>query len=270
MILLVVALVPLTVFGQAQLKTKKAILADFPSKVMKVVLTGDRILDVSMSEAVKDWWVLSPYEFCTFDEFRTMMSSDEYYFLLVVDTKFRKEEAPGLKMLTLIKGGKRADKGVDKMYEVLSLPLCSSDDPSGRELVFMPALIDVVQTQVETAMESDLKGYGGFGLISRDIDSEARIAFAESEVFFDTEGLTVGQLDRLLVLDDDDVDEMMTDGEDIMVGYSVYPTAGEPGSYCYNMLIDAKRHKLCYYRRYKITAKTGVGFNSEDLNKILK
>ncbi len=270
MILLVAALVPLMMSGQAQLKTKKAILADFPAKVMKVVLTDDRILNVSMSEAVKDCWHLSPYEFCTLDEFRAMMGSDEYYFLLVVDTKFRKEEAPGLKMLTLIKGGKRADKGIDKMFEVLSLPLCSADDPSGRELVFMPALIDIVQTQVETAMESDLKGYGGFGLISRDVDSEDRIALAEGDVFFDAEEVPEDARDRLLVLDDDDVDEMMTAGENVLASYSVWPAAGEPGFYCYNMLIDAKKHKLCYFRRYKITAKTGVGFNSEDLNKILK
>ncbi|MCD8208797.1 MAG: hypothetical protein LUD72_12735, partial [Bacteroidales bacterium] len=264
-------LIPLALGAQAQLKTKKAIIADFPSKITKVVMSGDSFLDAGLAAAVKDCWRLSPYEFCTLDEFRSIMGSDDYYFLLVVDTKFRKEMAPGLKMLTLIKGGKRADKGIDKMFEVVYVPVCSADEPSGRELVFLPTILDIVQSQVAVAMESDLKGYGGLGLISRDISAGDRIAFAESDVAFDVEAIPEEERERIEVLDDDDVDELVVDGAvNVLASYSIYPTAAEKGSYCYNMLIDAKSHKLCYFRRYKITASTGVGFNEEDLKKILK
>ncbi len=270
MFIFLAAMLPLVMSAQAQINTKKAIIADFPSKVMKVVKTGDAFLDISLSSAVKDCWRLSPYEFCTLDDFNALMGSDEYYFLLVIDTQFRKEEAPGLKMLTLIKGGKRAEKGIGKMLEVISVPLCSADDPTGRELVFMPALIDIIQTQVEASMAKDLNAYGGLGILSKDIGHGVRIALAEGDVSFDHGCIPPDELDRVAVMDDDEVDELfLNEEEDVLVSYSVWPAAGEAGSYCYNMLINAKSHKLCYFRRYRITANSGVGFTEEDLNKIL-
>ena len=63
---------------------------------------------------------------------------------------------------------------------------------------------------------------------------------------------------------------MMTDDKErAAVSYVAVPTEATPGSYCYKMLIDNQTHKLYYFKKHRITKKTGAGFLAEDLRRIL-
>ena len=137
--------------AQAKFTTRKEKLSDLMYKTTKVVLTGNELLDESFKEEVIRRWRITPYEFCTFDEFNTLKGSADYYFLLIVQAQFRKETEPGLSMMTLIKGGSapKPDSPLNDFYEVISLPLCSSTMSSGREVVFMSAFIDLVQEMTD-------------------------------------------------------------------------------------------------------------------------
>ena len=125
-------------FGQAQIITRREKLKDFTAKTTKVVLPGDEFLDEAIKESVAATWTVSPYEFCTNDEFQSLKSNDSFYFLLVVKGQFRRESEPGIDMLTLVKGGE-GSADINDMFEVVSFPLRSSEDPSGREFVMLPA-----------------------------------------------------------------------------------------------------------------------------------
>ena len=110
------------------------------------MLTGNDFYDLALRDEIAAGWTLSPYEFCTLEEFNSLKYNDEYYFLITADGKFKKENEPGLTFLTLIKGGKGASEGINKMLEVVSLPIASAENPSGREFVFMPAIIILQKT----------------------------------------------------------------------------------------------------------------------------
>ncbi|MGN0188471.1 MAG: hypothetical protein ACI395_03030, partial [Candidatus Cryptobacteroides sp.] len=128
--------VPVIMSAQAQITTKKVKLEDFSAKTTKIVLSGNPFLDTELEEAVKNVWEISPFEFCTLEEFTRLKGKEDYYFLMTVLGKFRKEAEPGLTMLSLVKGGKGAEKSLDKMLEVVTVPFCSAEFPSGREMVF--------------------------------------------------------------------------------------------------------------------------------------
>ncbi len=270
------ALIPVAMYSQAQINTKKVQIEDFTEKVTKVVLTGSMFLDTELEDAVKSCWRISPYEFCSMDDFQTLKGESDYYFLLPVTAQFRKETVPGIVMLSLLKGGKGADKSLDKMLEVVSVPLCSADNPSGREMAFMPALVDIIQAQAEASMEKDLNAYVGLKINTKNLADayNMNIVFAESDISsvnwddLDLDNLTQK---RVFLVSDDEADAKMEDMvENTLVSYSVYPDEANPNSYCYNLLIDARSHKLYYYRKYKITKNSGVGFLREDVLKILK
>ena len=112
-ILLFIALVAMPIFAsaQAQIDTKKVKIGDFTQKITKVVLTGSAIYDGVLQDEVASRWRVSPYEFCSLEEFNSLKDSDKYYFLITTKGQFKKEVEPSLQFLTLVKGGSKATKG---------------------------------------------------------------------------------------------------------------------------------------------------------------
>ena len=264
---------PIMGFAQAQVNTKKVKISDFTQKVTKVVLTGNMFYDSSLQDEIVARWKVSPYEFCSLDEFEELKGNDEYYFLLSTKGQFKKETEPGLQFLTLVKGGKKAEGGIDNMLEIVSMPVCAAEDPSGRELTFIPAFLDIIQNFALDAMEKDLNAYTGLSNYSLNLydtkgkkvlfaveDLSSEITDAVKETSFDADMLTA---------EADDVDEVMAKGEESMaVSYVAAPSDPVPGSYCYKMLIDNHSHKLYYFKKHKITKSTGAGFLAEDIRRI--
>lgn len=274
-ILFAALIMPLMAGAQAQITTKKVKLEDFTQKITKIVLNGNPFYDTSLKEEIAARWRISPYEFCTLEEFDKLKGNDRYYFLMLIQGQFRKETAPGLQFLSLVKGGQGADKGIDEMLEVVSLPFASAEYPTGRELVFLPALLDIIQNYTLQAMENDFNAYGGLSNTVQKLSKSSgmTIVFSEDDLnSMVSKAVTDQMFDRTMILtDEDDADSYMLDNvSGTLVSYVVVPTEPMKGSYCYKMLIDAQTHELYYYRKHKISAKAGAGFLPEDIEKITK
>lgn len=271
LIMVAAAIIPIVMSAQGQITTKKAKIEDFPGKTMKIVFSGNVFLDGELEETVKNNWNLSPYEFCTVQEFEKLKSSDDYYFLMTVKGKFKKEAEPGIEMLSLVKGGKGADKNINKMLEVVTVPLRSSEYPSGREFVFLPALIDIIQAHVAASMDKDLNAYGGLGIYCLNIsDSKGMdIVFSEDDIAEAISDDTSLFKDKARVASEEETDALMEQRADnTIVSYVVAPEDPRPGSFCYKLLICTKTHKLYYFRKHKITESAGAGFLAEDIRRI--
>lgn len=272
-ILFAALIMPLMAGAQAQITTKKVKLEDFTQKITKIVLNGNPFYDTSLKEEIAARWRISPYEFCTLEEFDKLKGNDRYYFLMLIQGQFRKETAPGLQFLSLVKGGQGADKGIDEMLEVVSLPFASAEYPTGRELVFLPALLDIIQNYTLQAMENDFNAYGGLSNTVQKLSKSSgmTIVFSEDDLNSMVSKAVTDQLfDRTMILtDEDDADSYMLDNvSGTLVSYVVVPTEPMKGSYCYKMLIDAQTHKLYYYRKHKLSKKLGPGFLLEDIKRI--
>ncbi len=270
-LLISIVLLPFMLGAQAQINTKKVKIGDFTEKITKVVLEGEGFYDTVLRDEITARWRISPYEFCTMEEFEALMGDDRYYFLLTVSGQFKKESAPGLQFLTLIKGGEGAEKGIDGLLELVSLPFASVEYPSGRELIFLPALLDIIQNHTLSSIASDFSGYGGLG--SKNISNiskskELNLVFSEDDI---SEGLTEADIekyfdDKMVLIDEEGADQHMLDGSaETLVSFVVAPTEPHPGSFCYKMMIDAQTHKLYYFAKHRISEKLGPGFLKKDL-----
>ena len=273
LIILITALImPLMAGAQAQITTKKVKIEDFTQKVTKVVLNGNPFYDTSFKDEVAARWRISPYEFCTLEEFEGLKGNDSYYFLILTQGQFRKETAPGLQFISLVKGGQGADKGIGDMLEVVSLPFASAEYPSGRELIFLPAFLDIIQSHTLEAMENDFNAYGGLSNTAQKLGKAGNMDIVISED--DLNGLVSKEMtdsEGMTVTDEDDADSYMLDEvSGTLVSYVVVPSEPVKGSFCYKMLIDAQTHELYYYRKHKISPKAGAGFLPEDIERINK
>jgi len=267
----------LPLWGQGRVNTRKYILSDFTDKVTQVVLTGNDVLDSALRQEVTNNWTASAFEFCTLEKFNQLKTNKQYYFLLPAESRFKGEENPGILFLSLVKGGPDAAEGIGGMTDVLSLPLCAAMGGSGRELVYLGALVKALQEFTLAAMESEKvayakdlwfnENYGKFGKMKQ-------IWLAREDL---AESVTEKELERYL---DDDIhlveearaDEVYLRGDyNTLVSYTVSPVLAQEGaSYCYKLLIEADTHTLYYIQRHKITPKFGAGFLAEDLKRLAR
>ena len=105
--------------GQARINTKRVRLSDFTTLTTKVVTGGHPMLDAALQEEVAARWTLSPYEFCSPEEFEKLRESPKYYFLML-------NRADGVLSLTLFKGGKESTENhIGETFDVASIPLLS-------------------------------------------------------------------------------------------------------------------------------------------------
>ena len=268
------ALMPVLASAQAQINTKKVKIGDFTQKTTKVVLSGNEFMDSVLKDEVTARWRISPYEFCTLEEFNGMKSSDEYYFLIITNGQFKKDQSPTLQFLTLVKGGKGSEKGIDGMLEVVSMPIAAAQFPSGREIVFLPAFIDIMQGYTLDSMEKDSKAYGGLGNYSTGISNSGsmRIILSAEDLAVSPEFIEKAESefgDKFEIAEEEDVDKLMLENaENAIVSYVVAPFEPKNGAYCYKMLINAQTHQLYYYKRHRISDKAGAGFLEADLERI--
>lgn len=273
LILLTALVIPVITSAQAQINTKKVKIGDFTEKITKVVLTGNSFLDSSLKSDVANKWRVSPYEFCTLEEFEKLKYYDDYYFLLTVSGKFKKEDGPGIDLLTLVKGGNGASGGINGLLEVVSIPICPTEDPSGREFVFLPVLLDIIQSYTLESMEKDISGYTGLSNYSMNLHKAAgmEIIFSENDLSNEItrEFRDLNFDSDMVITDEDTADGYVFELEpNTLVSYTVSPTTPQPGSYCYKMLINTETNELYYYRRHKISKKFGPGFLAEDIKRI--
>jgi len=257
--------------GQAQITTRREKLKVFTSKTTKVVLTGDEFLDEAVKESVAATWTVSPYEFCSNEEFQNLKGNADFYFLMVVKGQFRRESEPGIDMLTLVKGGEGADKSINDMFEVVSFPLRSTEDPSGREFVLLPAFLKIIQEHTTSLTDTEMKAYSNIGAKDSKRLRIKRIFFWAEDFAPQVDEQTKRSLDEDILIkeDEDEVDEIFSEGTfNTVVSYVVAPSEPVNGSICYKMLIGSDNHELYYFKKHKITAKSGKGFLSSDIKSI--
>ena len=68
-IFIISLLLPMAAGAQAQINTKKVKISDFTQKITKVVLNGNAFFDTTFQEEITTRWRISPYEFCTLEDF---------------------------------------------------------------------------------------------------------------------------------------------------------------------------------------------------------
>lgn len=261
---------PFLAFAQIQITTKKEKISSFPTKITKVVLSGNEFKDQAVKEAVKNAWRISPFEFCDILEFEKLKTNPDLYFLVLSDTKTKKETKPGISMFFLVKGDEGAG-GLEDMLEVASIPVCAADFPSGKEAAMMPALLDIMQSYIAKTLS------GAFASMRSVVKSKWQTGGIT--VVFDKEdfspGVNANDIEekfgsRVSIGSGEDVIHAMVSGcENTAVGYIVAPAEPEIGSVCYAMLIDAETHELYYFKKSVVSKNAGAGFRKADINKIL-
>lgn len=256
-------LMSLSLMAQGQVSTRKYRLSDFLDKMTKVVMSGDEVLCSAMKQEVVNVWTSTTFEFCSLEQFEKIKTSEEYYFLIPV-------ESEGLMRLTLVKGGPQAQKGISDMHEIITLPISSALGTSSRDLVYLGGIVQAIQDFTLAAKDSEKTAYMMSGWFN------TRAKFKGKEVYVAQEDLSSAIKEKdlqklaknrsLHIVPAQQADELYQDfTSDALVGYVIAPALPEAGNICYKLFFEADTHRLCRIEKEKITEKKGEGFLPSDL-----
>lgn len=258
----------LTSSAQTTIYTRKARVADFATKVTKIVLTGSQMIDECVMREVEARWYLSPFEFCTAAEFEQLQYNPSYFFLRLLT----KESHSDILFISILKGGKTDNAtAIDAQYEVNSIPLGSLGDSHGRELVFFPACLEIIQQYIVDAGLRYFSAYKGLYTSYRYIPQlrGRKISMAHDDVpqhLWDNESIFRGDM---LLMDTEGVDHLfMEEDPQAVVSYTICPSHPGLGARCYTLLLDAGNHDLLYYNSHPYWFKTMKGFTASELKTI--
>lgn len=252
----------LSAMAQGRVETRSYILSDFQDKVTKVVLPEDAFLQSALRQEVVNIWNASAFEFCTQKEFEALKGSKDYYFLTVQAFRFKGEKEPGLLFLSLLKG---------EDHEVISLPLAPADDSSGRELVYLGALVKAIQDYTLAAMESEKTAYVPDKWFNDNYAKWGRtttIYMAREDISLSVKEADIEKyLDPdFHITDADTADGIFVDAPvNTLVSYCVAPVDPSSASYSYQMLFKADTLELYYISRHRIRPRSQAGFLTQDL-----
>ena len=261
-------------FEDDKVSSRKIYVGNIPNKVTKVVLAKDNSLpDLIFKNAVEKGWYLSPFEYCSYQEFEQIKCDTNFYFLLRIDKMGKKDEDPSMEFVTYVKGGPSAQEGIDKMTELIALPIYPGEDNQGRIFSYLPTYMNNIQEYLEQiaygfvipSFNKDPYCYP----LEEAVDKE--ILFVKEDVLYE---LSDEQLDQMFhgrarYATQDEIDKAIREERpNTLVSLVVAPVEAVKGSYCYKLLISTDTYRLYVYRKHKINSRLKAGFMKEDMRRI--
>jgi len=276
-IILLTFVISLPLFAQGKVTTRKHRLADFTDKMTQVVLSGDEVLNAALRKEIPYIWTSSTFEFCSLEQFEKIKTQDKYYFLIPAESIFKGEEEPGVRFLTLVKGGPEAKDGISAMHEVVSLPVAAAMGTTDRDLVYLGGIIQAIQEFTLAAMESESAAYKMSewfnGRFKKSIEDK-KVYIAQEDLSDEVNEKALAKLENNLslhIVPSSESDwQYVNQSPDTVVGYVIAPIFPTTGSVCYKLLFEADTHRLCYLERHKISEKKGEGFLASELKPLGK
>lgn len=246
-------------FGQGRIYTRKARLADFQTKTTKVVLSGDSLLDIALREEVRRRWRISPFEFCDPEDFEALKNDSAYYFL------YLSQDKSGLAYLSLLKGGNDDSfRSLEGKLEVVSIPFSPVTITSGREFVYLPALLDIIQFFVEESFTNSATNIFGLsyynGNLSKARKQKIYIARDDLDADFPERDSIAVISPGIIATDNFAADSLFDAGcPEALIAFSISPAEPSRSARCFNFIVAADTHDLYYYqsRRYNKPGKRG-------------
>ena len=260
-------------FEAQKVESRKIYFGNIMDKVTKVVLSGDNSMtDLIYKNAVQKGWYISPFEFCSYEEFDRIKCDTNYCFLMRIKAGTRKNEDVEMEFLTYVKGDKEASEGIEKMPEILSLPISPEEDREGRIFTYFPAYINIFQCYIDKVARGII--YPSIaGLITEKIDKPliTTIYFRKDDFSFP---VTKEYLDKKFkgkakLVTQEEIDEAIREERpNTLVSLVVAHPEPIRKTYCYKMLISTDTYDLYYYKKHKISKRKRQGFKKSDLRSI--
>lgn len=261
----------ISLLAQIKLETKKYMVSGLCEKSMEFVLTGNDQLDSALRNSVQDVWHISSFEFCTRGQFEKRKTSDEFFFMVLVDSTYTKEDLRGICNLTVFRGSPKAGDGVKGLSRIAYVPFMGVDRDGTRESAFVPAFVSMLQKHLSFILTRE---FNIGSCVRADGDGAAgrrgRQLLISSGDLADRASLNGIEPDGLIISDDIHLAKVMREADgDCLVGYMAGPASPGEKAECVTMVIDPQTYDLYYMKKRGAGALNPCGFTYSEIKNLV-
>lgn len=261
-------------FEEQKIESGREYYGDIPYRMTKVVIAGDNSMtDLIFKNAVEESWNISPFEFCSYEEFDLIKTDTNYFFLMRLDKKHRSENDPAMEFVCYLKGNEKAADNISAMPELIALPLFPENDGSDRIYSYLPAYMNIIQNYLQKIVDGraypSKRGVIQPGVFEK--NRNTKVLLRKGDLVYRP---TMQEFERMFrgraeEVNQEAIDLALADGTpNTLVSLVVAPSEIFGKAYCYKMVISADTHELLYWKRHRLTPKKGAGFLKADLKRI--
>lgn len=257
--------------AQIKLETKKYRVSDLYEKPMEIVLTGNSQLDSALRSSVQDVWYISSFEFCTREQFEHIKTSEKFFFMVLVDSTYNKDNFRGIYNLTVFKGSDKATEGVKGLHKIAYVPFMGEGRTGERESAFISAFVDILQQHISFILSREFN----IGSCVRVNAAAALGKWAKPVLISSTDLADVSVLNGVALNDvivSDDlhlVKAMREKANDCLVAYMVGPASPREKAECVTMVIDPQTNEIYYLNRRGTSLLSPCGFTYSEIKNFV-
>lgn len=267
----------LPLFSQDYLPTPEEVDRFYKTKTL-VVLNGNPMSEFNLiaKDVMKNHWKLTPYDFCSQDEFEQKRFDVNYSFILMNPVRFEKDKTNAkYNFLSLLLGGK--ERIVTNMPDMCPVPVSyygveeeTYTYKLGIILRFMQNHVEFIHAHPEYIKENMFKHYNdNMGEVH---DKMLYLLPEELEKSINTEN----KIKKIYpypfkLVTKDDINKAITAGDtNIVFLHKVGPEGTKIDARVYKIIIGAGDAKFYFFSYHKLSAKEPDAFLMTDLKKMAK
>ena len=263
--------------GQAPFPDKDEI-KQFKASKTCVVLEDDPFSSYNsfITEAVKEFWKITPYEFISVTDFNVRRLNPAYSFIVLTLTNFDKDKSHGLYNFINLLQGKNVNK-LAEMPEICAIPLSFAgvDDEEysyklGPILSFMQRHAEMILADPSLTLRRYLKFY------NKNIPDVRKKTILVEQDDLTPEIATIEKIKAIyphnieIVTNDDIVKAIEAKTPDVLILHKVGPRGDRRSGYCFIMLIGINDSEMYYYSLHLIDKANPNGLLPADLKRLEK
>ena len=261
--------------GQSPFPTGNEIKQFIASKTCVVLEDGNTVYNTYISQAIKDYWKVTPFEFIKLSDFGTRRSDPSYSFIILTETNFENDKSNSVfNFINLLQGKDIAELG--KMPEICAIPLSFAGEDDMEYGYKLGAILAFMQKHAQMISEDpSLTGRRYLRYYNKNIPE-----VINKKILVKQEDLSpaIGTIDKIrafyrydieIVPEEVIVKAIQEKRPNTLILHKVGP-AGEDSGHCFKMLIGTDDSNMYYYNQHAIDKANPNGLLPADLKRLAK
>jgi len=249
-------------------------ISQFKNTTTLIVLEGrDVAYDAMLTESVKSFWKVTPYEIVNNERFDKEKSNSAYSFLVLTKDAFTKDKVESsYNFINLLLAHPTGN--ISEMPVMANVPFCGSPFTSNLHIYKTGVLIKSIQYQVNQILQNPKKAKGKLTKYNKNIPSlkEKTLLISKDDISPElTDSASIKKLykNNIMLVSQAEIEKaVIGEAENTVILHKVLSEENATTGRCYKMLIDANNGTIYYYNLDKVSASKPGLILKKDFRKI--
>jgi hypothetical protein len=270
------AIVSLCLKGQAPFPSKDEIKQFLASKTC-VVLEEDpfSFYNKYITEAVKNYWKITPFEFIDVKEFNLRRRKPAFSFIVLTETNFDKDKSSIFNFINLLQG-KKVDK-LGELPEICAIPLSFAGENDIGYSYKLGIILSFMQKHAQMISEDpSLTGRKYLKYYNKYVPEVSKKIILVRKEDLSPDISAIGSIkaiyphDIKIVTEDEIMEAILKKAPNTLILHKVGPIGDRKTGYCFKMLIGVDDANMYYYNQHMIDSRNPNGLLVSDLKRLAR